>query len=133
MGTGSVFGVGSLILLLQSMPVNFKIDGVPPPAENQVPLPLAAPDTLGIGSPAPRPVAQWHAPDAIGFGQNVPLAFAIRQITPRWVNVSYCDGVNSQQPVSWRGGRPWNQVLGDVLTPLGLHMKMSGRALRIEN
>jgi hypothetical protein len=131
MGIAMIFGVGSLTLLVQSMPVDFRIDGTPPPpAITQAPTPLAPPEPPMDGHPAPPP-GRRGPPIAVGFGRDVPLEFAVRQIAPPWLHVSYGDDVDGQMRVSWRGGRPWNQVLGGVLTPLGLHMKMSGRTLWI--
>jgi hypothetical protein len=117
MGIAMTFGVGGMVLLLHSLPADFRIDGTPPPAAV----------IQGPASPAPPK----GPPLAVGFGQKVPLEFAVRQIAPRWLHVSYGDTVNSHMRVSWHGGRPWNQVLGGVLKPLGLHMKMSGRTLWI--
>jgi hypothetical protein len=131
MGIAMILGVGSLTLLLSSMPVDFRLDGTPPPPViTQAPTPLAPPEAPVDGNPGPRPV-RTGPPIAVGFGQDVPLEFAVRQITPRWLHVSYGDDVDGQRRVSWRGGKPWNQVLGGVLTPLGLHMTMSGRTLWI--
>jgi hypothetical protein len=132
MGIAIGFGVGSLALVLQSMPVDFKIEGIPPPPTvSQGPTSLAPP-APEASNPAPRPAVHWRPPIAVGFGQNVPLEFAVRQIAPRWVHVTYGDRVDSRVRVSWHGGRPWNQVLGGVLTTLGLHMKMSGGMLWIQ-
>jgi len=131
MGIAMTLGVGSLTLLLQSMPVDFRIDGTPPsPPVTQVPASLASPEAPADGNPAPRPVRRGPAL-AVGYGRDVPLEFAVRQITPHWLHVNYSDDVDGQVRVSWHGGKPWNQVLGGVLTPLGLHMKMCGRTLWI--
>ena len=134
MGIAMTFGVGSIILLLHPLAVDFKIDGTaPPPAVTQGPTPLASPVAPIDSSPAPRPAFHASPPIALGFGRDVPLDFAVRQVAPRWVHVSYGDSVDRQVRVSWHGGRPWNQVLGGVLMPLGLHMKMSGSTLWIRD
>jgi hypothetical protein len=127
------FGVGGLILMLQPMPADFKIvDTASRPAMTQVPRPLAPPLGQAASSAKPRtPPAHTDAAIAVGFGRDVPLEFAVRQVAPRWVRVSYGENVDRQVCISWRGGRPWTQVLGGVLTPLGLHMTMSGRTLWI--
>ena len=57
---------------------------------------------------------------AQGFGQDVPLAFAVRQIVPPAVRVRYGRGVNPEQTVTWRGAAPWNHVLSAAVRPLGL-------------
>jgi hypothetical protein len=134
MGIAMSFGVGGIIsMMLQPMPVDFKLGGMPPaPTTTQGPRPLAPPEGQGASSAKPRtPPAHTDAAIAVGFGRDVPLEFAVRQVAPRWVRVSYGENVDRQVRISWRGGRPWNQVLGGVLTPLGLHMTMSGRTLWI--
>lgn len=134
MGIAMTFGVGSLILLLHPVPADFRIEGVPAPAAvTQAPVPLSPPPVPLNGASPPRPVRHMAPAVAVGFGRDVPLEFAIRQLAPHWLHVSYGDDVDRECHVSWHGGRPWNQVLGGVLTPLGLHMTMSGRTLWIRD
>ena len=76
-------------------------------------------------------IAKPHFIVAHGFGQRVPLAFAIRQVVPPRVQVSYGEGVDQAQPVSWNGGRPWDQVLRAAVRPLGLHVVVSHMAVKI--
>jgi hypothetical protein len=134
MGIAMSFGVGSIILVLQPVPVDFKIVGTPlTPAMIQSRVALAPPEAPAVRGTKPRPPLHKGAPIAVGFGRDVPLAFAVRQVAPRWLRVSYGKSVDRQVRISWRGGRPWNQVLGAVLTPLGLHMTMSGRTLWIRD
>ncbi len=134
MGIAMAFGMGSLILMLHPTLVDFKIEGTPPPpAVTQGPVtlaPPAAPEEEGL---KPRPRIHPAPAVAVGFGRDVPLEFAVRQVAPHWVQASYGDTVDRRVRVSWHGGRPWNQVLGRVLTPLGLHMTMSGRTLWIRD
>lgn len=59
-------------------------------------------------------------PAAIGYGSDVPLAFALRQIVPKGVLVVLGPGVTPYAIVSWRGGRPWNKALAHALAPAGL-------------
>lgn len=55
--------------------------------------------------------------EAVGLGNNVPLREALQQIMPR----GYSQDTNAVSPddlnrkVSWRGGKPWVDVLKDVL------------------
>jgi hypothetical protein len=134
MGIAVSFGVGSIIsMVLQPMPVDFKLGGMPPPpTTTQGSRPLVPPEGQGASCAKPRmPPVHANAAIAVGFGRDVPLEFAVRQVAPRWVRVSYGESVDRQVRISWRGGRPWTQVLGRVLTPLGLHMTMSGHTLWI--
>ena len=57
---------------------------------------------------------------ASGFGHEVPLRFAVRQLLPRNWRVRYGQGVDPDRLVSWEGGRPWDFVLRDAVKPLGL-------------
>ena len=58
---------------------------------------------------------------AQGFGHQVPLAFAVRQIVPASVKVSFSDGIDAEDLlVDWKGGRPWPDVLRSALRPPGL-------------
>ena len=57
---------------------------------------------------------------ASGFGREVPLRFAVRQLLPKNWRVRYGQGVDPDRPVSWEGGRPWDFVLRDAVKPLGL-------------
>src|SRR3546814_12837990 len=49
-----------------------------------------------------------------GFGNEVPLSFAVRQIVPPGHEISYGAGVDVNAVVTWSGGRPWGEVLNQV-------------------
>ena len=94
-------------------------------------------DSTPPDNPAPpggdnsyQAVVHWLM--AYGFGNNVPLAFACRQIVPPAVRVTYGPGVNPATPVTWKGGDTWNLVLRDTVTPLGFHLQMTYMAVAIE-
>ena len=55
-----------------------------------------------------------------GFGDTIPLSFAVRQIVPSSVKVRYRGGIDPEALVSWRGNRPWNRVLTAAVRPLHL-------------
>jgi len=59
---------------------------------------------------------------ARGFGDAVPMAFAVRQIVPAGVRVRYGAGINPDTLVSWKGDRPWNQALAAAVHPLRLRI-----------
>ena len=67
-----------------------------------------------------------------GFGDDVPLSFACRQIVPARIKVSFGPGADPDMRVSWKGGSPWPVVLSQAITPLGLHMVESDVTLRIQ-
>lgn len=88
----------------------------PPPAQEWTP-PQEQPRRA---RPAPRRPAVPVAGMAIGFGEEVPLNFAVRQIVPPGVPVRYGPGADASGLVTWRGGAPWPQVLQAAVRPLGL-------------
>lgn len=70
---------------------------------------------------------------AYGFGNEVPLSFACRQIVPPAVKVTYGPGADPHALVDWKGGDTWNHVLRNAVQPLGLHLVMTWMAVEIRN
>jgi hypothetical protein len=70
---------------------------------------------------------------ADGFGDQVPLSFACRQIIPPAVKVTLGPGADPKALVDWKGGDTWNHVLRDAVKPLGLHLVMTTMAVEIRN
>lgn len=68
---------------------------------------------------------------AAGFGAQVPLAFAIRQMAPDGFEVVFEPPADPHSLVDWRGGRPWTQALADAVQPLGLAVTLHDRTLTI--
>ena len=68
---------------------------------------------------------------AFGFGKRIPLSFAVRQIVPAAVKVTYGPGADPDALVDWRGGQGWNRVLFDAVKPLGLRLVMTHMAVEI--
>ncbi len=54
---------------------------------------------------------------AAGMGRNVTIRDAVRQIAPADYSLRVAPGADAMadKRVSWRGGRPWSEVLGDVV------------------
>jgi hypothetical protein len=106
-------------------------------------LMLSAPDdsaTQESGTPAPHPKPKRRPlkphvspaePALSGFGDQVPLIFAVRQIVPAHFQVAYADGVQQDAPVDWKGGEPWRTTLADAVRPLGLVVTVSGPKVTI--
>ena len=69
----------------------------------------------------------------LGFGDQIPLSFACRQIIPRGVRVVYGPGASPDALVNWKGGDLWPLVLGRAIQPLGLHMVAVGTKLTIKH
>jgi hypothetical protein len=64
-----------------------------------------------------------------GFGKEVPLAFAVRQIVPNDYLVRFEAGIDQTAKVSWSGSDEWQNVLGGVTTPRGLSFRLDGQAV----
>jgi hypothetical protein len=92
----------------------------------------ASPDSGGpaVSTETPHPV-QPPFMLAQGFGDQVPLRFAVRQIVPRAVKVTYGPGADPDAAVDWTGGQGWNRVLSNAVRPLGLRLVMTHMAVEI--
>ena len=81
----------------------------------------------------------WNEPqhfDVIeGFGTDMPLALALRQIVPPQYAFSFGNGVNPGMRISWQGGKAWNEVLADALAPAGVNVGIHNKKvlLRTDN
>lgn len=71
------------------------------------------------------------APLASGFGAQVSLAFAIRQIAPDGYEIILEPPADPDSPVDWRGGKPWTQTLADAVQPLGLAISVHDKTVTI--
>lgn len=72
-----------------------------------------------------------RAPIAHGFGHDVPLSFAVRQIVPERLRVMYANQADLSALVSWKGGQAWNVVLANAVRPLGDRVSVSPATVRI--
>ena len=96
----------------------------PAPAELPTPTPVAT----APAAPAPAPVAD----DVIeGFGKDIPLAIALRDIAPPKYAYSFSPNDIAGTKISWRGGKPWQDVLKDAIAPHGLNMSITENAIVI--
>ena len=82
--------------------------------------------------PVPRGPDAGQYPDAVGFGKELPLALAMSQVVPADYSFSFANDVDAGSTVSWQGGKPWNEVLNDMLAPKGLTAIISGRQVTIQ-
>src|SRR4051794_31559420 len=100
-----------------------------------VPAPQAAPASPQRSDPparTPNP-ARTGQGVAQGFGRQVPLAFAVRQIVPASVKVRFDEGIDAEDVrVDWKGGKPWPDVLRGTLRPSGLLVTFRPGAVLIE-
>ena len=85
-----------------------------PPAPNP---PLASEVPLKTPVPANHPTPPRFE-IANGFGDQIRLSFAVRQIVPPTVKVTYGPGADPNALVDWTGGQTWNRVLLTAVKPL---------------
>jgi hypothetical protein len=88
-----------------------------------------APTNLYALDSAPVGYSAYEVAD--GFGRDLPLVMAIRQIVPSQFGFVFDDGIDLNSRVSWQGGRPWDLVLQDTLSPLGLAASVRGNVVSI--
>jgi hypothetical protein len=126
----------ALFSLLGSSRADFAM--LPPKSATTEPATIQSPSASESRTHKPvKPVEKrrdGHAPqtiDARGFGKKVPLAFAVRQIVPSPVKVSFGRGTDTSALVDWRGGRHWPEVLREAVRPLGLHVTVRDNAVSI--
>jgi len=131
-----ITGLLAAIALAPTARADFTIVG---PAQPEVQPPPAAVEQ------APERLASQEAPHAIvatrktaprlvmarGFGEQIPLSFAVKQIVPLSVKVTYGPGANPAALVDWKGGAAWDRVLLAAVQPLGLHLVTKGKAVEI--
>ena len=117
-----------LLILAATMPAataraDFVISSMPP-VQTAPPIVQTIPDKLS------EP-ASTRFKLAFGFGHRIPLSFAVRQIVPPAVKVTYGPGADPNAPVDWKGGQAWNRVLSEAVKPLGLRLVISRMGVEI--
>lgn len=96
-------------------------------------------------SAAPQAVAPTPAPKMLapaspladakvveGFAKDISLALALSQVVPPNYAYKFANDVNAGQKVSWNGGKPWPQVLSDMLTGSDLQVVILGNTVTVE-
>jgi hypothetical protein len=121
----------SVVLLLALTPAKAEFVMLSPP-DGPVMHDSPAPKPLPIPRPhAPRKHLAPGDPALSGFGDHVPLTFAVRQIVPARFQVAFDDTVDKGAPVDWKGGKPWRATLADAVRPLGLVVSVTGPKVTI--
>jgi hypothetical protein len=105
---------------------DFVITSTPPASDS----PLASQVPLKTPAPANHPTPPRFEM-AYGFGDQIPLSFAARQIVPPTVKVTYGPGADPNALVDWKGGQTWNRVLLTAVKPLGLRLVFTHTAVEI--
>ncbi|HAU29984.1 MAG TPA: hypothetical protein DCW68_07765 [Rhodospirillaceae bacterium] len=93
---------------------------------------MTVPEVKGvIEAPVMAPVVA-EEPALEGFGKNMPLVIAMRQIVPTDYQFAFGSGVNMGAAITWEGGKPWNVVLKSVLEPMGLGLRVVDKVVYVE-
>ena len=99
--------------------------------------PVVAPAPVAMPSQTPAPSAPApSAPVATnavvqGFGKEIPLALALRDIVPSSYTYAFGSGDMASVKISWRGGKAWQDVLAAALAPQNLQASVSGNTVTI--
>lgn len=120
----------TIVLAAGAARAEFQISGSAAPT---VPAPDATPAIAEEGPPTPPAPRTWQPGIARGFGKQIPLSFAVRQIVPQGVKASFAPDVDADALlVDWHGGRPWPDVLRSLLRPANLQVTFRPGAVLIE-
>lgn len=93
--------------------------------QNNAPL-AAAPQAPSAAAPVQYDVVE-------GFGSDVPLALALRQVVPAGYAFSFGQNVNPGYRVSWSGGKPWNEVIRDMIADLNYKVQIGTKTVFISS
>lgn len=85
-----------------------------------------------VRAPVKKSSANQNYVEAIGFGRDLPLALALSQVIPSDFTHSFAKDVDAGVSVSWEGGKPWNEVLNDMLSPQNLTSVIQGNQVIIQ-
>ena len=66
-----------------------------------------------------------------GFGDNVPLSFAVRQIVPTKYDVSFGPDVKADKTVSWKADGDWQHTLKSLTTKQGLNFAQRDGVVKV--
>jgi hypothetical protein len=118
---------------------------LPPIAPKQIAQPVMQPvagNALRMPQPAPviQPAQQAKTTpantgfvEAVGFGHDLPLALALSQVVPPNYSYAFSPDINVGTNVSWQGGKPWNQVLDEMLAPNGMRAVIENNKITIRS
>lgn len=66
-----------------------------------------------------------------GFGSDIPLSFAVRQIVPMKYRVELASSVDGTKKVSWKGKGEWRQILSRLALENDLKVNVTHTTVRI--
>lgn len=95
----------------------------------QAPVADASPNAPAVQA---APSVPTEEPVLEGFGKDIALVLALRDIVPAGYALSFSNPADAGKRISWRGGKVWHDVLNDALAPIGLTHVMAGSAVVIQ-
>lgn len=66
-----------------------------------------------------------------GFGTDIPLSLAVKQIVPDGYKVQIAPGVDASAPVSWKEGGGWKQAISGAAKGAGFTTTITNDTVRI--
>ena len=91
----------------------------------ETPVLVAEPEETSEEMPDPNMVQ--------GFGNDLPLIMAVRQIVPTDMPYAFGESLDLSQPVSWQGGASWQDTLKAIADENNLEVAFSDEMVRISN
>lgn len=85
--------------------------------EETLPVPLATEQPQEQAQTGVAPAPTTDVPVIEGFGTDISLALALRDIVPSGYAYAFKNPADAGLKVSWRGGKIWQDVLTDTLAP----------------
>ena len=115
---------------IEAVPVSV----MPRPAPLRLEEKTPPPTNVSPREIAPAPVgAKGEFTEAVGFGRDLPLALALSQVVPPEYSYAFARNVNVGTTVSWQGGKPWNEVLAEMLAANGMKADIEDGQVVIHN
>ncbi len=108
-------------------PENWNSDVTPRVSERHLEATRAS-----AAAPSVTTTPQEPGAPVYGFGAELPLVTALRQIVPQDRHVAYRPGLPLGSTVSWQGGEGWRIVLHRTLSPLNLTFEERGRLIYVD-
>lgn len=115
-------------------------DVVTPMPGEEADAPVATVEDVAT-EPLPEETASDQAPgladtgldaDVVtGYGENLPLIIALRQIVPAEYQFAFAEGVDLSTPVSWDGGKSWTVLLDEVMKSVSLRAEINEKMVSI--
>lgn len=90
------------------------------------PAPAPAPTPVAAAKPVVAPTSAYVGEPVVeGFGKDIPLVIALRDIVPAKYAYAFSPKDIAGTKISWRGGKPWQDVLKAALDTVDFGMQVT--------